>query len=124
MSSVNRSGSRNNKRPVGRQGVAKVGDYISLIEKLQQESDKFETELANNIDQLYNVMMDLAMGKISPSKDQVKAVEYMIARAEKILDEHYEDKQVPESAGKEEIEANAGKVQQSAQLISLVAKEA
>lgn len=120
-SKTNRSRQKQKPRGRGRQPNATVGDLASLIMKIEQEEDKFDVEVANNLDKFYQSLLDMAEGKSTLTKDQLKVVEMCIKRAEKILDDHYAEQ---EGSIVEDKPVAEKKDEAPKPLISLVAKEA
>ena len=86
---------RQKKREKGRPPKAKVGDMAAIIEAIHVHQDKFDVSIVNNLPKMYQVLMDqaLAKGKFENIgiKDQTKAIEYCIKRAEEMMSDHYDE---------------------------------
>lgn len=103
MSNVNRIKTKQQKRGRGRKPDAKIGDLLSIIDKIHHEEDKMDVECVNKLATYYKILRDQAEGKGKYTeigiKDQTKAIEYCISRAERLLDEYYseEESESPET---------------------------
>lgn len=103
----NATNQRQKDRVRGRPPKAKVGDIASVIDAIHNHQDKFDVQVVNSLPKMYATLMDqaLAKGKFENIgiKDQTKAIEYCIKRAEQMLSEHYEEEirsgMVPEEEG-------------------------
>lgn len=94
-STTNRSKHRQKKRSRGRKPLAKVGDVTSVINLIHHEEDKFDVAVVNKLGKFYEILLQQAeaKGKFADIgiKDQTKAIEYCVKRAESFLDEYYEE---------------------------------
>lgn len=115
-----RAKQRQVKRGRGKPASAKVGDIQSVIDRIHQSEDLFDVDVANNLGEFYDILMAVAKGEKEISKDQLKVIDMCIKRAEALLDEYYADEDAPVT----NVEQKKATVKESAQLISLVAKEA
>ena len=67
----------------------------TIIDAIHNHQDKFDVSIVNNLPKFYDTLMNqaLAKGKFENIgiKDQTKAIEYCIKRAEQLMSEHYEE---------------------------------
>jgi hypothetical protein len=122
---VNRVKQKQQKRSRGRPPKARLGDVTSIVEAIHFEEDKMDLEVVNKLNAYYKTLREIAeaKGKFSEVgiKDQVKAIEYCIQRAETFLDDYYSEGK-EEEASKEGEETEVKVKETFAPLISLVAE--
>ena len=119
---VNRVKQKQQKRSRGRPPKPTIGDVDSIVAAIHSAEDKMDVEVVSKLNTYYKTLRDIAEAKNKFEsvgiKDQVKAIEYCIDRAESFLDDYYEeDTPVAESD-----KAPDKKEKPFAPLISLVAE--
>lgn len=109
------------KRSRGRPANPTVGNVDSIIQNIHIEEDKMDVEVVKKLGAYYKTLRDIAeaKGKFEKVgiKDQVKAIEYCIDRAETFLDEYYEEDTPSAESSREDKKESS-----FAPLISLVAE--
>ena len=83
------------KRSRGRPVKPAIGDVDSIVAAIHSAEDKMDVEVVSKLNSYYKTLRDIAEAKgrfnAVGIKDQVKAIEYCIDRAESFLDDYYED---------------------------------
>ena len=95
----------NIKRSRGRPAKAVETDINSIINKIEEQQRKFSAKCANNLNDLLDVIFDVASGTTKAGiKDQVGAAKYCIEAAEKFLQDNKEGYSGTTSAQKDNTE--------------------